>query len=116
MRAEMGRFGHNGRCHLSRTGGVSMSAVMMLLIASVGPLNGPLPPGAIAQLGTAKFDKYDHGAAGRLTSVEYSGPGELIMRPGAGRVRKWDIATGKSTPLPPSSPSESGQALSRDGR
>lgn len=92
-----------------------MTACLMLLVASAGPPNG-LPPGAVARLGTAKISEFGYGLGEGRASVEYSGPGALVVRPERGQARKWDIATGKATPLARTAPPEPGQALSRDGR
>src|SRR5579884_669333 len=53
----------------------------------------PLPPGAVARLGTTRFRHFDSLPAGRCAA--YSPKGDIVAVACAWTVRRWDVATGK---------------------
>jgi hypothetical protein len=67
-----------------------LSAV--LLVFAAGPLNGPLPPGAIARLGDMRFNQ-----GGLAVIVAFSGDGSKLLSvcefPQG--ITVWDVKTGK---------------------
>jgi RNA polymerase sigma factor (sigma-70 family) len=79
----------------------------------VDAFGDPLPEGALARLGTVRFN---HGDG--LNSLHFSPDGHTIISEGAGTVRLWDAATGKesghfATPEPSW---DEQTALSQDGK
>ncbi len=69
----------------------SLLAVILLPVLAALCLGGDLPPGAVAHLGSARFQN-----VGRITAIAFSPDGRALAA-GAwdGSVLLWDVATGK---------------------
>jgi RNA polymerase sigma factor (sigma-70 family) len=59
----------------------------------------PLPPGAIARLGTLRFQHGEH-----VENIHYFPDGKRIVSQGRDLTRFWDARTGKELPLPKNLP------------
>lgn len=63
-------------------------------VGAVDRYGDPLPPGAVARLGTVRFGQHLWFGSGSV-QIQYSPDGRAVMAAGEGEVRFWDVSTGK---------------------